>query len=402
MPTGESARDVIFTMRGNWTAAVHREFSYPEDRLAVALQTLRRTRRVLVCDSFRSAPRKAVRSIVKPDRCSFPQTPNAAHYAPLRLRRQDPTALDAVARSYRAYERRLRRAAARHGLVRPAIITASPLLAGFGDFSWAGPVTYYGWDDWATYEPHRHWWPAYQAAFELIRRRRRRVAAVTETILSRIAPTGKAAVVPNGIVPSEWNVLAPPPEWFASRAAPRLLYVGTLESRIDVEQLLGLARDLPDGSITLVGPLLEPEHFQPLASQRNIEIRPRLGRKELPGLVAGADVALIPHVRSPLTEAMSPLKLYEYLAAGVPVAAVDLPGNRGMNDHVYLTPPGTSLTPAVRAALARGRIPEPERLAFIAEHAWESRFEALLDVALGPQAETGVSTSDAASVASAV
>ena len=30
-------------------------------------------------------------------------------------------------------------------------------------------------------------------------------------------------------------------------------------------------------------------------------------------------MGLIPHVRTPLTEAMSPLKLYEYLAAGRPI-----------------------------------------------------------------------------------
>lgn len=384
---GVSAHDVVFTLRGNWTAAVAREFSFPEDRLATALTTLRRTRQVLVCDSYRSAPRKAARAIVKPERTPFPSGGNAAHFAPLRLRRQDPTALGAVARTYRAYEHKIRQAATRHGLRRPAIITANPLLAGFGEFSWAGPVTYYGWDDWATYEPHREWWPAYEAAFARIRDHRRRVAAVTETILSRISPTGSASVVPNGIVPSEWATLGPPPDWFSSLPAPRLLYIGSLESRIDVEQLRGLASDLPEASITLIGPLLDRHHFGPLTSYRNIHIKPRVARQALPSLVAHADAALIPHVRSPLTEAMSPLKLYEYLAGGVPVAAVDLPGTRGINDRVYLTPPGTSITGAVRAALARGPMPEPERLAFIREHAWDTRFEALLDLALAP-AET--------------
>lgn len=387
---GLGVHDVVFTMRSTWSAAVNREFSYPEDRLAIALPTLERTRRVLVCDSFRSAPRKAVRAVVKPERSPFSGDVDAAHYSPLRIRREDPRTVRDVARAYRGYERKVQRAAVRHGLVRPAIITANPLVAGFGDFSWAGPVTYYGWDDWATYEPHRRWWSVYQAAFELIRAHERRVVAVTGTILTRIQPTGIGAVVPNGIVPSEWAVLPPPPGWFVSRPSPRLLYVGSLESRIDVEQLRGLANDLPDASITLVGPLMDIEHFRPLASHPNIDIRPRVSRQDLPGLVAHADVALIPHIRSPLTEAMSPLKLYEYLAAGVPVAAVDLPGTRGISDRVCLTEPGTSLTPAVRAALAGGRMPEPERLAFVGEHAWERRFNALLDVALGSPAHSTV------------
>ncbi len=388
-----STPDVVFTMRSTWSTAVYREFSYPEDRLAAALPGMERVGGVLLCDSFRSAPRKYAQAILKPER-SFPPNDNAAHCAPLRIRRKDPTDPRAVAVSYRDYERKVRRAAARQGLVRPHVITANPLFAGFGEFAWAGPVTYYAWDDWATLEPHRPWWPAYQVAYARIRERKHRVAAVTETILNRIAPAGTAAVIPNGLVPSEWSVLPSAPDWFVSRPGPRLLYVGTLESRIDVEQLQGLAGDFPHGSITLVGELVDREHFRPLIDHPNVEIRPRVSRQDLPGLVAHADVALIPHVRSPLTEAMSPLKLYEYLAAGVPVAAVDLPGTRGISPHVHLARPGTSLTPAVRAALARERMPEPERLAFIAEHAWECRFEALLDLVLAAPAPAPTPSAD--------
>ena len=48
-------------------------------------------------------------------------------------------------------------------------------------------------------------------------------------------------------------------------------------------------------------------------------------RPEIVSLIGTAEACLIPHVGNRLTEAMSPLKLYEYLAGGRPVAAVDLP-----------------------------------------------------------------------------
>ena len=312
----------------------------------------------------------------------FPTGSLVAHHAPLRLRSEDPGHPEAMSRAYAAYERGIRRVALQRGLEHPAVVTANPLLAGFGDFSWAGPVTYYAWDDWAASPPLRRWWPSYSDAFARVREKQRRVVAVSTAIIDRIAPTAAHAVVPNGVDACEWKRLPPPPAWFARRPSPRLLYVGSLESRIDTQQLRGLATAFPSGSVTLVGPLLDEAHFASLRDIPNVMIHPRVSRSDIPGLLAHADVGLIPHVRSRLTEAMSPLKLYEYLAAGRPVAAVDLPGIAGVSDRVVTVPPSKDMVPAVRRALALGGQSESDRLSFVEQNSWEQRFEALLDIAL--------------------
>jgi hypothetical protein len=66
-------------------------------------------------------------------------------HEPLPGRRIDPVD---PRRSARRDEASLRRAAGRLGLERPAVVMANRLLAGFGSFGWAGPVTFYAWDDW--------------------------------------------------------------------------------------------------------------------------------------------------------------------------------------------------------------------------------------------------------------
>ena len=155
----------------------------PEDRLAAALPEHPRVRRALVVNP----PRNAAAHWLRPAREPFP---GPALHEPLRLRRADPADPAAARRDAAAYERSLRRAARRLGLERPAIITTHPVLAGFGDFGWAGPVTYYAWDDWTASEPHRRWWPVYEQAFARLRARGRAVCAVSDTVLERIAPTG--------------------------------------------------------------------------------------------------------------------------------------------------------------------------------------------------------------------
>ena len=380
--------DLVFTFAfGSWAGAAARNFSFPEDRFALALRADPRVGRALVCDDFRSAPRKLARTLLRRSGAQFPPSDVATHHSPLRLRRHHPVDLKAVERVYAGYERSIRRAAERRGLDRPVIVTANPFLAGFGAFSWAGPVTFYGRDEFALAGPHAEadrWWATTMEAYRGIRAKRRRVVAVSPQIIDRIAPTGLHAVVPNAVDGAEWERLPAPSEWFAALPSPRLLYVGALESRIDVAQIRQLAGEFADGSVTLVGPLIEPKHFQPLRGIRNIHIYPPVPRAEVVGLISHADVGLIPHIRNLGTESMSPLKLYEYLAGGLPVAAVDLPGIIGISPRVVLVPPDGDITAAVERALALGRDREEDRLAFVARHTWERRIDTVFDVALAP------------------
>jgi teichuronic acid biosynthesis glycosyltransferase TuaH len=385
IPSGARS-DIVFTFAfGTWGGAAVRNFSFPEDRFALALPGHARIGRVLICDHFRSAPRKFARTLLRRSEAEFPATDIAAQFSPLRLRREHPLSVNDVERVYAKYERGIRRAAARHGLNRPVIVTANPFLAGFGDFSWAGPVTFYSWDEFACSGAPPiadRWWSATMEAYRQIRAKRRRVVAVSSQIIDRIAPTGPHGVAPNAVDAAEWERLPPPPDWFAALPSPRILYVGGLQSRIDVEQIRHVAGEFAEGSVTLVGPLIEPKHFEPLQDVPNIRFYPPVPRTQVVGLIGYADVGLIPHIRNLGTEAMSPLKLYEYLAGGLPVAAVDLAGIVGISPRVALVSQGGDMAAAVRQALALGRDSEEARLAFVAQHTWNQRINLLLDIAL--------------------
>jgi teichuronic acid biosynthesis glycosyltransferase TuaH len=225
--------------------------------------------------------------------------------------------------------------------------------------------------------------PAFNQSFAEVRAKQRRVCAVTEAALERIGPTGPHAVIPNGIEPAEWRDLGEPPEWFARLPLPRLLYVGSLENRVDVEQVAEVAGAYPNGSVVLVGPLQDEAHFAAVREHPNVVIRAGLAsRPDVVRLIGAAEACLIPHVGNRLTEAMSPLKLYEYLAGGRPVAAVDLPPIAAVEGRVALAPVGGELAPAVAQALALGPAPEAERFQFVARHAWSRRFDELLAIAL--------------------
>jgi glycosyltransferase involved in cell wall biosynthesis len=367
----------------SWSGAVRRGWIHAEDRLTLALMQSPRVGRLLVCNPYRSGASKLLRAVIGPRDASFPQSATCHLHEPLRLRREDPTALDAIERSCAAYERSVRRRLPRFGLEQPAVITTHPLMAGFGRFDWARSVTYYANDDLRAFPPLSPWWPAYDASFARMRDEQRRAVALTPKSLASVGPAGTSAIVPCGIEPQEWLAPGQAPDWFAALPRPRMLYVGTLDARVEIDQVEAMSKARPEGSVVLVGPSPDPEHYDGLRALPNVTIRPPVPRSELPGLVAAADVGLIPHVRSVQTEAMSPLKLYEYLAAGVPVASVDLPGVASVHPERTALAQGTEdFVAAVERALALGRCSEDDRIDFIHANAWARRFELLLDVAL--------------------
>jgi glycosyltransferase involved in cell wall biosynthesis len=372
----------------SWAAAARRGRVHPQDRLAAALVRSGRVERLLLCNPYRSLPLKLARKLIGPREEPFPSSERRRLHEPLRLRRSDPTRVAAARRSAAALERGARRAARGMGLRRPAVITDHPLVAGFGGGEWAGSVTYYATDDLTADPPLRPAWvPVFEAAFAQIRTCSRRVVAVTPAALEAVGPDGPAAVVPNGIDPSEWLDPGGAPAWFAALPRPRMIYVGTLDERIDPAAVRALAAAHPGGSVSLVGRRTGAASIEALASIPNVRIRPPVPRGDLPGLVAAAELGLVPHVRNPQTEAMSPLKLYEYLAAGLPVAAADLPGIAGVcPERTRLARGGGEIVEAAGSALELGGWAEPARRRFLAENAWDRRFEDLLDVALAPDA----------------
>jgi glycosyltransferase involved in cell wall biosynthesis len=376
-------RDVVFTFYGEtWTDAQDREMYMAGDRLLLTLLNHPAVRKLVVANPYRSAPIQLARRLAGQRSAPFTDDLRRVLVEPRRLRRHDPISIPALERVYAAYDRALERAASRLGARRPAVITTSPFVAGFAPLRWAGPVTFYAWDDWAS-GSFRRWWPAYEEAYARVSHSGRGVVAVSQAIIDRIGPTGPSAVVPNGVAPEEWCSPPPPPSWFAALPAPRILYVGVVYDRLDVDAVREVAARFSRGTVVLLGPIGDLTAVESLVGIPNLRIEPPVGRTELAGVVHAAEACVMPHRRLRITAAMSPLKLYEYLAGGRPVAATDLPPLRAVDPRIVTVGEGESFADGVAEALDRGPLSDTERLAFIDNNSWQRRHDDLLALALG-------------------
>ena len=156
-----------------------------------------------------------------------------------------------------------------------------------------------------------------------------RVLAVTAVLRDQIALDGvdkaRIEVVPNGIVPDRYLARTPP----EPAATPVLGFVGFVREWHGLDEVLAAMAD--DGSILQLqivgdGPARQALEQQAAALGLNDRVS-FLGvvlPDRIPGLVSGFDIALQPRV----TAYASPLKLFEYMAAGCAIVAPALPNIR--------------------------------------------------------------------------
>jgi glycosyltransferase involved in cell wall biosynthesis len=110
------------------------------------------------------------------------------------------------------------------------------------------------------------------------------------------------------------------------RQRPVAGFVGVVDERLDGPLLTEVARLLPDWEFRLVGPVadfkLDPTTLPQAANLHYLGQRPY---EELPAVMAGFDVALMPFALNEATRSISPTKTLEYLAAGLPVVSTPIP-----------------------------------------------------------------------------
>jgi len=103
---------------------------------------------------------------------------------------------------------------------------------------------------------------------------------------------------------------------------PRIGFVGYVADHVDLDLLDYVACERPGWSLLLVGRRSVRDHV--LFSRPNVTYVGEIPYAEIPAVLRGLDVCLIPFKKGPLTDAADTIKLYEYLSAGKQVVSTGI------------------------------------------------------------------------------
>jgi GT2 family glycosyltransferase/glycosyltransferase involved in cell wall biosynthesis len=212
-----------------------------------------------------------------------------------------------------------------------------------------------------------------------------------------------ALYVPNGV---EYERFAAPAPRAQDDALARFLadgdgdprpvagYYGALARWFDAPLLDAVARENPDWRFVLIGQQLDRSLArEPLLKRANVLWLGPRDYETLPGYLAAFDVATIPFRINPITLSTSPLKLFEYFAAGKPVVTTPMPECEAFAE-VEIAADAAAFSSALARARDRGKDPLfGERLRAIArENSWDARIDAVLAALDGARSREAVKT----------
>lgn len=218
------------------------------------------------------------------------------------------------------------------------------------------------------------------------------IVAITSALRDRVrelySPSGAFEVIPDGV---DLSVFTP----VSGDGPPRLVYAGQFHEWKGVDVLIRALKDLPGVSALVLGGQAgddaRRDKLRRLAREEGVADRIEwcgfVSQREIPARLRSGDIGVLPtRAQNGQEIAASPLKLFEYLACGLPVVASDLPSIRdvirdGENGLLFREGDPRALAAAVkrfmehpeqrRAVASRGREEA-------AQYSWSGRAKRIL------------------------
>jgi len=169
------------------------------------------------------------------------------------------------------------------------------------------------------------------------------------------------------------------PQDAVSLHRPIIGFHGSIADWIDLPLIRKMAVQHPEWAIVLVGEVTTDISL--IAGLKNVHLLGKRPYGMLPAYCKAFDLAILPFLVNTLTLSANPLKLREYLAAGLPVVATDLPEVRSLKGDIWISINHSEFIEHVVGILKRGKTgPSPERSKTMEKESWDDKVEALSEL----------------------
>ena len=219
------------------------------------------------------------------------------------------------------------------------------------------------------------------------------LVAVSETLQKMIADEGRSSsLLTHGVDVDFWRVSenicraglhtrpdakksgqdgSGDPSYIAANGST-VVFWGVIDRRMDTASLMQLSRDMTNGTIVLIGPQQDPDPA--VLALPNVKTLPAQPITALPAIANQASVLVMPYADLPVTRAMQPLKLKEYLATGKPVVVNRLPSTDAWSDCLDVAESPEQFSRLVRERMSSG-IPTSQNSARnrLQQESWNSK-----------------------------
>jgi glycosyltransferase involved in cell wall biosynthesis len=210
------------------------------------------------------------------------------------------------------------------------------------------------------------------------------VVATSAPVLAHVQSLGAdapALLLENGVDVAHFAAAGSEPRDLASIPRPRAIYVGAVDARFDADLLHDVAAKIPALNFVVIG----GDAPRTGKLSRNVYYLGRRPYRDVPAYLRASDLAVMPLKASAANDGRSPMKIFEFGAAGLAVVASATTELRRRNlPFVRLADSGDEfarLCSGLIDGAANGAAEALRKVArdCAAEHSWQSKTERLLD-----------------------
>jgi glycosyltransferase involved in cell wall biosynthesis len=202
------------------------------------------------------------------------------------------------------------------------------------------------------------------------------MVAVTSTALleSKVRLNRNTVLIKNGV---DFDLFHQAFNMEKTHTNKKIGYIGSLDFRVDYDLLETLIQEKPKYKFIFIGRIMDQDNCQRLSAYSNVQFLGSKQPNELPGLLSQIDVAIIPFVKNEFTRNIYPLKINEYLAAGLPVVSTDFADMSDFQDLISIENNTNSFIRAIETSMNDDTSLQLKRIEIARSNDWSSRTEQL-------------------------
>ena len=176
----------------------------------------------------------------------------------------------------------------------------------------------------------------------------------------------RKACVPATVVPDD----------IRSLKTPIIGFFGLIADWVDLDLIRFLAVSRPEWTFVLIGKAATS--LAPVEGLSNIHLLGQRPYVSLPGYAKAFDIALLPFIVNDLTLAANPLKLREYLAAGLPVVSSALPEAEKLKNILHIGRNQADFLELIQEIIVSGKTgPQMSISQHMDAESWDAKVEEL-------------------------
>ena len=207
------------------------------------------------------------------------------------------------------------------------------------------------------------------------------VITSSQVLYQRTKPQrADALLIPNGVDLEHFQpqISQPTAAGYVTSDTPCIGFHGAVAEWIDVELLVEVAKLRPEYEFKLIGPV--STDIQKLKILPNVYLQGAAPYEEIPMHISEFDVGILPFKINPLTHAVRPLKLIEYLAMGKPVVATPLDEIQGWSGVFFADTPQKFAEQLDRALLKKDSVSSDKDIQkFVYSASWGKTAKPLIE-----------------------